>query len=114
MLSNGLINPQRPPDLFAYSDKDCIACRKSQNLIAEYAKGGWSLKMPSARIENAGLATPATAEKVIINFTVVEDEQPYYKNGEKSGDVLKAVTVKKGAALKWENGAWRMFGIENL
>lgn len=114
LLNTGLVDPANPPDLFAYSDKGCVACKRSQEHVSEYAQGGWSVKQSGIRIDNAALATKVTAPSVIINFTFVEMEQPLYQNGKKTNHNVPAANTKKGAALKWVNGAWQMYGVENL
>lgn len=114
-LSNkALLDPPNAPNLFAYADKDCIACKKTQDLFAEYAKGGWSLRQSGIHIENAALATKASDPKVIVNFTYVEAAQPLYQHGKKTKHNMPAASTKKGAALKWVNNAWQMYGVENL
>ncbi|MFC7490073.1 MULTISPECIES: DUF6318 family protein [unclassified Knoellia] len=110
----GLLEPRKAPDLFAIADKDCIACKKTQDLFAEYAKGGWSMRQSGIRIENAALATEITAPSVLLNFTFVQTEQPLYQYGQKTSHKISASNTKKGAALKWVNGAWQMYDIENL
>lgn len=113
-MNKALLDPKNAPNLFAYSDKDCIACKKSQDHIAEYAKGGWSVKQSGIRIDEPALATKVTADRVIINFTFVEAEQPLYQHGKRTTHNVPAANTKKGAALKWVNGAWQMYGMENL
>ncbi|WP_040883683.1 DUF6318 family protein [Janibacter sp. HTCC2649] len=114
-LSNkALLDPPNAPNLFAYADKDCIACKKTQALFAEYAKGGWSLRQSGIRIENAALATKVSDPKVIVNFTYVEASQTLYQHGKKTTNTVPAASTKKGAALKWVNDAWQMYDIENM
>lgn len=113
-FSQGLVDPQNPPDLFAISDKDCIGCKKSQDLIAQYAQGGWSVKSSGLTVANPALATDVNADRVIINFTLDEISQPLYKNGKQTTNKVPAASVKKGAALKWVNGSWQAFDFEDL
>jgi len=113
-FSRGLVDPQNAPDLFAISDKDCIGCKKSQDLINEYASGGWAVKQQGMRVVRAGLATGVDEPKVIINFTLEEISQPLYRNGKLTTNKVPAASVKKGAALKWVNGAWQAYDFENL
>ncbi|KGN32194.1 hypothetical protein N802_11225 [Knoellia sinensis KCTC 19936] len=114
LYNKALLDPPNAPNLFAYADKDCIACKKTQDLFTEYAEGGWSVRESGVRIENAALATEATAPKVIVNFTFTEATQPLYQNGKKTTHAVPAANTKKGAALKWVNNAWQMYGVENM
>lgn len=111
--NKGFVDPANAPDLMALSDKDCIACKKIQQSIAEYAKGGWSLKEAPLNLRDEALATKVTADRVIINFTSVERAQTQYQNGKATSYKTKASTLKKAAALRWVNGAWQMFDVEN-
>lgn len=113
-FSSGLVDPKNAADLFAFSDKDCIGCKKSQDLIAEYARGGWSVKQSGMRVVEPDLATDVNADRVIINFTLEEMTQPLYQNGKLTTNKVPAASVKKGAALRWVNGAWQAYGFENL
>ncbi|MFW5472675.1 DUF6318 family protein [Knoellia sp. CPCC 206450] len=114
-LSNrALLDPQNAPNLFDYADKDCIACKKTQDLFSEYAKGGWTVKKSGIRVDNPALATDVTAPKVIVNFTFVEAEQPLYQKGKKTNSKIPAASAKKAAALKWVNQGWQMFDLEDL
>jgi len=113
-ISSGYVHPANAPDLMAYSDKDCIACKKAQQSIDEYAKGGWSLKQAPLELRDEALATEVTADRVIINFTSVERAQTQYQNGKATTYKTKASTLKKGAALRWVNNTWQMYGIENI
>lgn len=114
LLNRGMLDAQNAPNLFEYADKDCIACKKNQDLVAEYAKGGWSVKQSGIRFEDVALASPVAGDKVILNFTFVEAEQPLYQNGKKTAHKVPAAQAKKGAALKWVAGKWQMFDIENM
>ncbi|WP_404380212.1 DUF6318 family protein [Knoellia locipacati] len=113
-INKGFLDPPNAPELMAYADKDCIACRKTQESITEYARGGWSVKQSPLEVREAALATEVTADRVIINFTSVERAQTQYLRGTATTYKTKASTLKKGAALKWVDGTWQMFGMENL
>lgn len=111
--NQGFIDPVNAPDLMTYSDTGCVACKKTQQSIDEYAKGGWSLKQAPLELRDEALATEVTADRVIINFTSVERAQTQYQNSKATSYTTKASTLKKAAALKWVNGAWQMFDVEN-
>ncbi|KGN39550.1 DUF6318 family protein [Knoellia subterranea] len=113
-FSRGMVDPQNAPDLFAISDKDCIGCKKSQDLITEYTKGGWSVKQPGMTVVEPALATDVKADRVIINFTLEEISQPLYQNGKLTKNKVPAASIKKGAALKWVNDSWQAFDFQNL
>ncbi|HET8984553.1 MAG TPA: hypothetical protein VFN03_02230, partial [Trueperaceae bacterium] len=55
-------------DLFAYSDKECIACKNLQGALQEYVDNGWSVKQAPVRITSPALANDASSDRVIINF----------------------------------------------
>ena len=114
LASRGVVDAKNAPNLFAIADKNCIACKKTQDLFVDYAKGGWSMKQSGVRIDDAVLATEVTAPKVIVNFVFVQAEEPLYQNGKKTSHKVAAARTQKGAALRWVNGAWQMYGIENL
>lgn len=113
-INQGYLDPKHAPDLFAYADKECIACKKTEDFIASYAKDGWSVKQPALHIVEPTLAGDVAAPKVIINFTSEEVAQPLYKDGKSSTHKTKASSVKRAAALKWVKGEWQLFDLENL
>lgn len=113
-FNRALRDPKNAPDLFAYADKDCISCRKSQDLVDEYAKGGWSVKQSGMRVLEPTLATGATAEKVIINFTLKEASQPLFQNGKQTSNKVPANSAKRAVALRWVNDGWQVFDLEAI
>lgn len=114
VVNDGYQDPAKPPDLFAYADKDCVSCKKAQAHFAEYAKGGWSVKQDLLRVVGPSMATKATDPKVIINCTLEEAAVPLFKDGRPTKEATKASAGSRGVALKWVNDSWQIFDIEQL
>lgn len=100
-------------DLFAYSDKACIACKNLQGALQDFVDNGWSVKQQPVKLHNIALANEATADRVIINFTFEQLPVDYYKGGASQGK-LEPATTKHAAALRWVSNAWQMYGMEEL
>ncbi|PRY53409.1 hypothetical protein BCF74_12828 [Knoellia remsis] len=113
-FNRGMMAPETPPNLMAYADKGCISCKKSQKVIDEYVAGKWSVLTPGMEVVNPGLATPVTADKVIINFTLTEKAQTLYQNGKPTKETVPAASGKRGIALRWVNDQWQVLGLEEL
>ncbi|MEO7270229.1 MAG: DUF6318 family protein [Knoellia sp.] len=100
-------------DLFSLSDKACIACKKLQTSLQDYVDNDWTVKQAPVQIHDPALANAATSERVIINFTYEQLPVDYYKNDASQGK-LDATTTKNAAAIRWIDGAWEMYGMEEL
>ncbi|GGB76039.1 hypothetical protein N798_13200 [Knoellia flava TL1] len=111
--NSGFLDPPNAPNLMVFADEGCIACKRVQQSISEYAEGGWSLKQPPLDLRDEALATAVTADRVIINFTSAERAQTQYLNDKATTYKTRASTQKKAAALRWVSGEWQMFDIEN-
>lgn len=113
-VNEGYQNPATPPDLFAYADKACVACKNALAGIAEYKSGGWSVQSNLLEMSEAKLATAVTEPKVIVNFTLSEQKVALYENGEPTDQTTDAASGKRAAALRWVNDSWQLFDIEKL
>lgn len=113
-FNRGLMGSETPPNLMTYADAGCISCRKSQDLIDEYVSGNWSVPTPGMAVVSPGLATPVTADKVIINFTLIEKAQTLFQNGKATKDEVPETSAKKVVAMKWVNGGWQIFDFEEI
>lgn len=112
LTNKGLQDPSHQK-LGDFSDKNCVACKRTQDFIKGFADDDQRLDQDLYTVSALALATKPSVPTVILNATLeLERSEIVTTAGKPTGRFVKASTLKRQIGLKWVNDAWVLYGME--